>query len=114
MVIARGEIWWSQLGEPQGSEPGGRRPVLIIQSDAFNRSAIATCIVVSVTSNTSVAGHPGNVFVPSSASGLPRDSVVNVSQVATVDRAVLVARAGSLPAYLLEEVERGMRVVLDV
>lgn len=114
MVIQRGEIWWADLAEPGASEPGYRRPVLIVQADAFNRSRIATTIGVAMTSNLALVGAPGNVLVPKRASGLPRDSVANVSQVVTVDRQVLAERAGALPPDLLTAVERGLRLVLSL
>ena len=81
----RGEIWWANLPDPVGSEPGYRRPVLIIQDDTFTQSRISTVIVVIVTSNTRLAEAPGNVLLPCEASGLPRDSVANVSQILTID-----------------------------
>lgn len=113
-MIARGSLWWTDLGPIRGSAPAKRRPVLVIQGDSFNRSTIPTCVVVTITSNTVVAEHPGNVFLPSVASGLDRDSVVNVSQISTIDRSELTSEVGRLPPYLLEEVERGVRLVLDL
>lgn len=113
-MIARGSLWWADLGQPEGSEPGRRRPVLVVQSKQFNRSALATCVVVSLTSNTALAEYPGNVFVPGTATPLERDSVVNVTQIATVNRSVLASEIGALPMYLMEEVTRGLRLVLDV
>lgn len=111
-MISRGSIWWADLGSRAGSAPAFRRPVLIVQANPYNRSALATCIIVAITSNTAVAGHPGNVFLPAAATGLDRDSVANVSQVSTVDRAALAGEIGALPDYLMEEVERGLRRVL--
>lgn len=108
----RGEIWWAQLPDPVGSEPGYRRPVLIIQDDTFTQSLIRTVIVVIITSNVELANAPGNVLLPSDATGLPRDSFVNVSQVLTVDKSFLTERMGSLPVSLQEEVDNGLRVVL--
>lgn len=108
----RGEIWWAQLPDPVGSEPGYRRPVLIVQDDTFTQSRIRTVIVVIITSNVELANAPGNVLLPSDATGLSRDSVVNVSQVLTVDKAFLTERIGSLPVSLQEEVDDGLRVVL--
>ena len=112
MVIQRGEIWWASLPEPVGSEPGYRRPVLIVQSDDFNRSRIATVIAVVITSNTKLAQAPGNVFLPQKLTGLSKDSVANVSQVVTVDKSMLTERIGSLPSNILEQVEKGLRLVL--
>lgn len=110
--MRRGSIWWADLGEPRGSAPAKRRPVLVVQADSANRSLLATCVIASLTSNTALAEHPGNVFVPAGASGLGRDSVVNVSQVSTIDRADLSEEAGVLPAYLIDEVDRGLRLLL--
>ncbi len=84
----------------------------MVQADSVNRSRLATCVIASLTSNTALAEHPGNVFVPAGSSGLGRDSVVNVSQVSTIDRGDLIEEAGELPPYLLEEVDRGLRLVL--
>jgi mRNA interferase MazF len=110
-VIARGEVYWADLGAPAGSAPARRRPVLVAQHDRFNRSAIRTVIVAAITSNTQVAEHPGNVFLPAVASGLPKDSAVNVSQVATIDKEQLGDRVSSLPSYLMDEVDAGLRLV---
>src|SRR6185312_9021177 len=96
-TIKRGEIWWADLPEPRRSEPGYRRPVLVIQADSFNRSRIQTVIVAVITSNLGLAEAPGNVLLPARTSGLPRDSVVNVSQMLTLDRDYLSERAGRLP-----------------
>ena len=96
----RGEIWWANLPEPVGSEPGYRRPVLIIQDDTFTQSRISTVIVAIITSNLRLAEAPGNVLLPSAASGLPKDSVANVSQILTLDKTFLVERVGSLPFNL--------------
>lgn len=108
----RGEIWWAQLPDPVGSEPGYRRPVIIIQDDTFTQSRIRTVIVVIITSNIELAKAPGNVFLPRDTTGLSRDSVVNVSQVLTVDKAFLTERIGSLRVSLQEEVDDGLRAVL--
>ncbi|MCS5720157.1 type II toxin-antitoxin system PemK/MazF family toxin [Herbiconiux sp. CPCC 205763] len=112
MVINRGSIWWTDLGERRGSAPARRRPVLVMQADRFNRSEISTCVVLTITSKTALAEQPGNVFLPSTASGLRSDSVVNVTQISTVDIENLRDQVGELPSYLLEGVERGMRLVL--
>lgn len=108
----RGEIWWANLPDPVGSEPGYRRPVLVIQHDVFTQSRINTVIVVIITSNTQLAEAPGNVLLPYNVSGLPRDSVANVSQIFTIDKTFLTERIGSLPDYLQEEVDEGLRMVL--
>lgn len=112
MVIQRGEIWWASLPESVGSEPGYRRPVLIVQSNAFNRSRIATVIAVVITSNTKLAQAPGNVFLPKKLTGLTRDSVANISQVVTIDKRFLTERVDALPANIFEQVEKGLRLVL--
>ena len=108
----RGEIWWATLPEPIGSEPGYRRPILIVQDDAFNRSRIQTVIVVVITSTVELAKAPGNVLLPRKATGLPCESVANVSQVITVDKSFLTERVSSLPDDLLEQVDAGLRLVL--
>ena len=110
--MQRGEIWWATLPEPVGSEPGYRRPVLVVQSNAFNRSRIATVIVVVITSNLRLAQAPGNVLLPSQSTGLSQESVANVSQVITVDKRFLTERIGKLPQDLLERVESGLHLVL--
>ena len=112
MVIQRGEIWWASLPEPIGSEPGYRRPVLVVQSDEFNRSRIAIVIALSITSNVRLAQAPGNVFLPRKSTGLSKDSVVNVSQLVTVDKGLFTERIGVLPVRLLKQVEDGLRMVL--
>ena len=112
MVIQRGEIWWASLPEPIASEPGYRRPVLIMQSDEFNRSRIATVIAVVITSNLRLAQAPGNVLLLSKDTGLAKDSVANVSQVITIDRSFLTEQVGVLPKHLLMSVEDGLRMVL--
>jgi len=108
----RGEIWWANLPAPLGSEPGYRRPILVIQNDIFTQSRINTVIVVIITSNIQLAEAPGNVLLPSEVSGLPKDSVANVSQIFTIDKTFLVERIGSLPEYLQEEVDEGLRTIL--
>lgn len=112
--MERGEIWWAQLPDPTASEPGFRRPVVIIQSNAFNRSRIRTAIAVVLTSNLRLAEAPGNVLVPASESGLPKDSVVNVSQVITVDRAFLTEKCGRLPTKLIKSIDEGLRLALSL
>lgn len=108
----RGEIWWADLPNPLGSEPGYRRPVVIIQDDTFTQSRLRTVIVVIITSNIELANAPGNVLLPGDATGLARDSVANVSQIFTLDKAFLTERIGSLPVSLQEEVDEGLRTVL--
>jgi len=112
MVIQRGEIWWASLPAPSGSEPGFRRPILVIQSDDFNRSQIATVICIILTSNKRFAQAPGNVVLPRQLTGLPKDSVANVSQVITVDKNFLTERVGVLMNNILKQIEEGLRLVL--
>ncbi|MEO6056589.1 MAG: type II toxin-antitoxin system PemK/MazF family toxin [Gemmatimonadales bacterium] len=112
MVIERGEVWWADLDEPAGSEPGYRRPVLIVQADAFNRSRLQTTIAVVLTSNLRLIEAPGNVLVPMQSSRLPKDSVANVSQLVTLDREFLTERAGKLPARVLAAIDAGLKLVL--
>lgn len=114
MVIERGEVWWADLGEPNGSEPGLRRPVVIVQTDAFNRSRLRTVIAVVLTSNLRLVDAPGNVLIPGKAAGLSKDSVANVSQVITLDRDFLTERAGRLRGQVLKDVENGLRLVLGL
>src|ERR1700739_4915574 len=106
--IQRGEIWWADLPEPRRSEPGYRRPVLVIQADLFNRSRIQTVLVAVITSNMELAAAPGNIVLPARSSGLPRDSVANVSQVLTLDRSFLSEHAGALPPRLQSAVDQGL------
>jgi mRNA interferase MazF len=110
--MRRGEIWWASLGEPQGSGPGFRRPVLIVQSNEFNESAIRTSICAAITSNMRLAEAPGNVRVTRRASGLPQESVVNVSQLLTLDKRMLTGKVGRLPAESLREVDAGIMLAL--
>jgi mRNA interferase MazF len=110
-VIFRGELWWADLPEPVRSKAGFRRPVLIVQINRFNRSRLATVLAVSVTTNLDLAGLPGNVLVSAFEAGLEADSVVNVTQVVTVDRAFLQSRIGSLPEEVLRHVEDGLRLI---
>jgi len=110
--VRRGEIWWASLGEPQGSGLGYRRPVLIVQSNEFNESAIRTSICAAMTSNMRLADAPGNVRVTRRARGLPQESVVNVSQLITLDKGRLTEKVGRLPAESLRDVEAGIRLML--
>ena len=112
--MQRGEIWWAELLEPTGAAPGYRRPVLLIQADAFTQSRIATVIAVIITSNLRLATAPGNVLLHSVESGLPKDSVINVSQLVTLDKQLLDERVGHVTATTLAEVEDGIRLVLDL
>lgn len=112
MVISQGEVWWVDLADPAGSEPGFRRPVVIVQGDSFNRSRLATVVCVALTSNLRWAEAPGNVLLTTKATGLPKDSVANVSQIVTLDRGSLAERVGVLPRRKLELVLFGVDVVL--
>jgi mRNA interferase MazF len=114
MVIHRGSIWWADLPSPSGDGSQGRRPILIIQADAFNTSRIATVIAVVITSNLRLAAAPGNVLLRASESGLPRDSVINVSQIITLDKADLEEQIGVVSARTLTTVEEGIQLVLDL
>ena len=111
-AVSQGEIWWADLAEPVGSEPGWRRPVLVVQGDAFNRSRIATVVCVPLTGNLKWADAPGNVALTARETGLDRDSVANVSLVVAIDREQLTERAGRLPPRKLELVLKGIDVVL--
>ena len=111
-MIRRADLWWADLGSPRGSGPAYRRPVLVLQSDAFNASRIGTVVVVALTSNLELASAPGNVLCRARGSRLPRASVINVSQVLTLDRRFLLERIGALPHHLLREVEAGVKLVL--
>jgi mRNA interferase MazF len=114
LVIERGSVYWADLGEIRGSKPAKRRPVLVIQSGPFNASRLRTTVAVVITSNTGLAAMPGNVFLPAAAAGLPRDSVVNVTALVTLDRTDLGHRAGRLPDSLMGDVDRGLRRVLGL
>jgi mRNA interferase MazF len=111
-VIERGQIWWADLGDPRGSAPALHRPVIVVQSDRFNASRLHTVIVVALTTNPRLAAMPGNVALPAAVTGLPQDSVANITQVATLDREELTDPVGSVPAPLLEQVDRGLALVL--
>ena len=110
--MRRGEIWWANLPPPAGSEPVFRRPVLIVQSVDFNRSRIQTVLVLAITSNLRLAAAPGNVSLPGRGTGLNRSSVINVSQVVTLDRRFLTERAGRAPDRIMNEVNDGLGLIL--
>jgi mRNA interferase MazF len=114
VVVHRGEIWWSELGEPLGSEPGYRHPILILQTEAFNRSRLRTVVGLVISSNTRLLDAPGNVLLPAKEVGLPRDSVANVTQVVTIDLDYLEEKVGSVPTRILKRVELGLRLVLGL
>ena len=112
VAIGQGDVWWTDLSEPAGSEPGYRRPVVVIQGDALNRSRIATVVCVALTSNLKWADAPGNVALTPRDTGLDRGSVANVSQLATLDKSVLQERVGALPPRKIRAVLGGIDVVL--
>lgn len=114
MEVLRGEIWWADLPEPRGSEPGYRRPVLVVQSEPFNKSRIRTVIVAVITGNCELAEAPGNVLLSARSTGLSKDSVVNVSQLLTVDRRFLIEPHGQVPDRLMALVDKGLRRVLGL
>jgi mRNA interferase MazF len=113
-VTSRGSICWADLGEAYGSKPAKRRPVLVVQANPFNASRLNTTIAAVITSNTALAVMPGNVFLPAAASGLPRDSVVNITALVTLDKTDLEAPVGQLPASLMNDVNRGLHRVLGL
>lgn len=115
-MIRREAVYWVELGEPAGSSPATRRPVVVISADAFNRSRLRTVLAAALTSNSPVAAHPGNVFLPATATGLPKDAAVNVTQLVTLDRGELERQepAGELPGYLMTDVDAGLRLVLSL
>jgi mRNA interferase MazF len=110
--MRRGELWWADLGLPRGSAPALRRPVLVIGADQYNRSRLATVTVAVLTGNVRLAALPGNVLVPAELSGLDDDSVVNVTQLATIDRTTAEERLGTLPDWLTAQVDTGLRRAL--
>ncbi len=112
MVVAQGDIWWADLPAPTGSGPGFQRPVVVVQSDAFNRSTIATIVCIPLTSNLRWADAPGNSLLPARATGLPKDSVANVSQILALDRDLLTERAGRLSRNQLETILDGIGTLL--
>lgn len=114
MQLNRGDVWWANLPDAVGSGHGYRRPVLVVQGEAFNRSRLVTTIVVVLTSNLHLLEAPGNVLLPARAPSLPRDSAANVSQVLTIDRELLTERVGHLPTSLLRQVDDGLRTVLEL
>ena len=112
MVISQGEVWWADLPPPAGSGPGFRRPVVIVQGDALNRSRVATVVCVPLTSNLRWADAPGNVSLTARLTGLPKDSVANVSQIVALDRALLTEAVGKLSRAKLELLLAGIDVIL--
>lgn len=113
-MIHRADIYWADLGLAQGSRPAKRRPVLVIQSDPYNASRLATVLAAAITSNTALAAMPGNVFLPAAVSRLPRDSVVNITALVTLSKTDLTDFAGQVPANLMQEVDEGLRHILGL
>jgi mRNA interferase MazF len=114
MVIKRGQIWWAELPDSVGSGPGYRRPMVIIQSNEFNRSNISTIIAAVITSNVGLAAAPGNVLLSSEMSGLSKKSVVNVSQLITFDKALCTEKVHTLSDRVMNEIDEGIRLVLKL
>jgi mRNA interferase MazF len=112
VVVGQGDVFWASLGEPKGSGPGFRRPVVVVQGDAFNASRLATVVVVPITSNLRWAAAPGNVMLPAERTRLPKDSVANVSQIVAVDRSVLSERVGRLADADIALILSGIDLVL--
>ncbi len=112
--MIRGEIWWADLGIPFGSEPGFKRPVIIIQDDAFNRSQIQTIIVASLTTNLDLADAPGNVYLEKENSGLSKDGVINISQISTIDKRRLTEKVCVLSLSIITEVIYGIKLILNL
>ncbi len=112
MVVGQGEVWWADLPDPVGSGPGFRRPVLIVQGEALTRSRLATVICVPLTSNLRWADAPGNILLPARSTGLPKDSVANVSQIVAIDRTVLSEQVGRITRRQLELVLVGLESIL--
>ena len=112
--MIRGDIWWADLGIPFGSEPGFKRPVLIIQDNAFNKSNIRTVIAASISSNLNLADAPGNLYLDQEESGLTKDGVINISQISTIDKQRLIEKAGFLSRSTMSEVDSGLKLILNI
>ena len=110
--MRRGEIWWASIGPPTGSEPGYRRPAVIISANSFNATPLKTIIVAFLTTATKRAGDPGNVRLSARATGLPKDSLLNATQIASIDRRALTQLAGRVPDGLMRDVDTGLRLAL--
>ncbi|MBF6621642.1 MAG: type II toxin-antitoxin system PemK/MazF family toxin [Patulibacter sp.] len=113
-MVTRGEVWWADLGDPQGSAPALRRPVVVLSADAYNASSIATVTVVAITRMQRLAALPGNVALPADISRLPDASVVNVTQLATIAKAALDERVSQLPPWAVTQIEQGVRRALGL
>ncbi len=114
MVIQRGDIWWTDLRDPLGSGPGYRRPVLIIQSDKFNQSQLSTVVVLVISTNLNLIKSPGNVLLTAKESELPKDSVVNVTQVFTIDESFLRDYVSTISDRKMEQIDEGLRLILNL
>jgi mRNA interferase MazF len=112
--VARGDVWWADLPDPVASDPGGTRPVLIVQANSFNRSRISTVLAVVITTNERLANAPGNVSLATRESGLRHPSVVNISQIITADRSFLRERIGRLRSETMARVDSGLRLILGL
>jgi mRNA interferase MazF len=112
--VNRGEVWWAELTEPIKSEPGYKRPVVIIQNDAFNISKINTIICIIITTNLILSEAPGNILLPSRSTGLLKDSVLNISQIITIDKSMLVEKIGKLTNKQLNKVNESLKIALDI
>jgi mRNA interferase MazF len=112
--VKRGEVWWASLPDPAGSGPGLRRPILIVQSNPFNESRISTVVVAVITSNLALADAPGNIRIGKTDAGLPKPSVINVSQLLTIDRKLLTERVKALSGETMQRVSLGLRLVLGL
>lgn len=110
--MKRGQVWWAELSAPNASEPGYRRPVIIIQADEFNASRIRTVVTMVITSNLKLADAPGNVLLTKTKAGLPKDSVANVSQVITLDKDFLTEQAGHIDSSTMRQIDEGLQLVL--
>jgi mRNA interferase MazF len=112
--MVRGEIWWADLPLPEGSKPAKRRPVVIIQCDSYNQSKINTVICAAITSNTEIASHPGNLLLEKSISGLDKTSVINFSQILTIDKSDLIEQVCMLPKFMIEKINYCLKLVLEI
>jgi|SRR5882724_4289755 len=113
-MVARGQLWWAELPNPSGSEPGFTRPVLIVQAESFNKSRLATVVIIAITSNLRLVEAPGNVMLPKDKSGLSKDSVVNVSQFSTIDRDILKEPIAVLDRLIMQQIDEGLALVLGL
>jgi mRNA interferase MazF len=113
-MVNRGEIWWAELSEPKKSEPGYKRPLVIIQSNSFNKSNINTTICAVITSNLKLADAPGNIILNPKTSGLPKDSVINISQIITIDKSFLIEKVGELTNKQINRLENSLKLILSL